>query len=120
MLKGRHLFKSGHVKIIKHQQRGDNHFFKCHVIASYTFDTKYNVTLIQQKETGKVLEASCDCKASAMRQCNNVAALLFSKILLYIMEIQLHLHKPVMHMEFRKKHINVIQRNVQVLHTARN
>jgi len=44
MLKGRQFFNSGHVKNIKHQQKGSYQFFKCHVMASYSIQTIYNVT----------------------------------------------------------------------------
>ncbi|XP_056023104.1 uncharacterized protein LOC130046326 isoform X2 [Ostrea edulis] len=52
MVKGRQYFASGHVKDIKSIAKGS--------------------------PSGKILDASCDCKASAMGRCNHIASLLFA------------------------------------------
>lgn len=78
MLKGRQYFTSGHVKNIKHQIKDKFHFIKCNVMASYTMKTNYNVCITLTSTSGKVMDAACDCKASAMGRCNHIAALLFA------------------------------------------
>jgi len=75
MLKGRQFFNSGYVKNIKHQQKGSYQFFNCHVMASYSIQTIYNVTLTLQSQTGKVMDASYNCCCSAFclgRLCNSL------------------------------------------------
>ena len=120
MLKGRQFFNSGHVKNMKHQQKGSYQFFKCHVMASYSIQTIYNVTLTLHSQTGKVMDASCDCKASAMRRCNHVAALLFA-----LEDYVIHYGQTVASTSQIctwnvGKKINVTLRHAQMLHIAKN
>ncbi|XP_048730406.2 uncharacterized protein LOC125647675 [Ostrea edulis] len=78
MVKGRQYFASGHVKDIKSIAKGEYFFVKSTVMASYTQQKLYHVTLTLGSPSGKILDASCDCKASAMGRCNHIASLLFA------------------------------------------
>ncbi|KAH3753357.1 hypothetical protein DPMN_187992 [Dreissena polymorpha] len=51
---------------------------KCTVQASYSVQVNYNVSITLHGNSGKVLDATCDCKASAMGRCNHIAVVLFA------------------------------------------
>jgi len=78
MLKGRQYFTSGHVKNIVNISKGKHFFIKANVMGSYTQNQTYYVSVTLASTSGIVLDASCDCKASAMGRCNHIAALLYA------------------------------------------
>ena len=78
MNKGRQYFISGHVTQVMDQRKENFHFFKAFVMASFTQNKQYHVSITLAIDNAKVLDASCDCKASAMGRCSHVAALLFA------------------------------------------
>lgn len=49
---------------------------KSTVKASYQVKTSYNVQVMVNSETGKILRGTCECKASSLGRCAHVAALL--------------------------------------------
>ncbi|KAL5021309.1 hypothetical protein ScPMuIL_000464 [Solemya velum] len=76
--KGRQFFLSGHVNDIQDIRKNDFYFLKAKVMPSYSQTSPYNVSVTLNMTTASVVDASCDCKASAMGRCNHVAALLFA------------------------------------------
>ncbi|KAL5005873.1 hypothetical protein ScPMuIL_017031 [Solemya velum] len=78
MSKGRQFFLSGHVNDIQDIRKNDFYFLKAKVVPSYSQTSPYNVSVTLNMTTASVVDASCDCKASAMGRCNHVAALLFA------------------------------------------
>lgn len=78
MSKGRQFFLSGHVNDIQDIRKNDFYFLKAKVMPSYSQTSPYNVSVTLNMTTASVVDASCDCKASAMGRCNHVAALLFA------------------------------------------
>ncbi|KAL5015323.1 hypothetical protein ScPMuIL_009593 [Solemya velum] len=78
MSTGRQFFLSGHVNDIQDIRRNDFYFLKAKVMPSYSQTSPYNVSVTLNMTTASVVDASCDCKASAMGRCNHVAALLFA------------------------------------------
>lgn len=75
MLKGHQYFVSGHVEILQDNFESDQYFLKSSVMASFTQQVFYNESKTLATPSGKVLDASCDCKAAAM--CNHLASSLF-------------------------------------------
>ena len=78
MLKGRQYFASGHVKNMNDNSREGHYFLKATIMASYTQNVVYHASLTLATPSGKVKDASCNCKASSMGRCNHIAALLFA------------------------------------------
>ncbi|KAL5013946.1 hypothetical protein ScPMuIL_008216 [Solemya velum] len=76
--KGRQFFLSGHVNDIQDIRKNDFYFLKAKVMPSYSQTSPYNVSVTLNMTAASVVDASCDCKASAMGRCNHVAALLFA------------------------------------------
>ena len=78
--KGKLFFTSGHVQNIKDcKSKCDNFYFlKSKVLASMRKDVKYDVTCTLSTSSGFIVDASCNCKASAMGRCNHICALLFA------------------------------------------
>lgn len=66
---------SGHLKNIVNVLKEKHFFIKGNVMASFTQNQTYRVSLTLASPSGKVLDASGDCKASAMGRCNYIAAL---------------------------------------------
>ena len=53
-------------------------FLKGLVMASFTQNKHYNVSITMAVNNAKGLDASCDCKASAIGRCSHVASLLLA------------------------------------------
>ncbi|XP_060588673.1 uncharacterized protein LOC132744083 [Ruditapes philippinarum] len=115
LMKGRQYFRSGHVKDIKHISKDGIQFIKCIVQASYSVKQHYNVSITLHGNSGKVLDASCDCKASAMSRCNHIAALLFA-VDDYILEYVHHIASTSKLCSWNKGRKN--KRDPQPCHTA--
>ena len=77
MRKGRYYFTSGHVTDIHDNSNAEFYFLKSVVRASYK-QQQYHVSLTLSKYNCKVVDSSCECKASAMGRCSHVAGLLFA------------------------------------------
>lgn len=77
MRKGREYFRSGFVSDINDCSSRDFYFVKAHVQASYRQNT-YNVTVTLKSPSGDVVDASCECVASAMARCSHIASVLFA------------------------------------------
>ena len=79
MRKGRFYFTSGHVTDIEDATNANKtyYFLKCLVRASYR-QQQYRVTITLASETSKVVDSTCECKASSMGRCSHVAGLLFA------------------------------------------
>jgi hypothetical protein len=54
----------------------DHYFAKCKVRASFEKDTEYNVTVTLSQHSSAVIDATCDCKQSALGRCSHIAAFL--------------------------------------------
>ncbi|KAL3891606.1 hypothetical protein ACJMK2_003861 [Sinanodonta woodiana] len=70
MLKGRQYFTNNY--------KDDHYFLKASVMASYTQQVVYHVSVTMATPSGKVRDASCDCKASSMGRCSHISSLLFA------------------------------------------
>lgn len=77
MKKGRYFFLKGHVENMLDKYKNECYFLKSTVMARYEVKM-YHVTITFDIKVGKVLDTSCDCRASAMCRCNHLAALLFA------------------------------------------
>ena len=78
--RGKTYFDSGHVKNMADALtvQESYYFAKATVLASYKIEKQYPVNVMLHSKTGDVLDAKCQCKASAVSLCSHVAALLYA------------------------------------------
>ena len=75
--KGREFFKSGFITELQDCTVSIYYFVKASVYASYKKDL-YHVTVTIRSPDGNVVNASCECAASAMARCSHIAGVLFA------------------------------------------
>jgi len=80
--RGRTYFSSGHVQdlfVCDTVSTGDYFFLKGRVRQSMG-DGMYNVTMTLSLNSGFIVDATCDCKASALGRCSHVTGVMFALI----------------------------------------
>ena len=76
MRRGQLFVDSGHVKNVSDILNNDCYFIRAEVLPSMRNDPPKHVHVCLSCKSGSVLDASCDCKASALGRCSHVSALL--------------------------------------------
>ncbi|XP_044597969.1 uncharacterized protein LOC123274428 [Cotesia glomerata] len=76
--RGKLYVESGHVFEIFEGVTSDQMFcMKCKIQASYKAKEIHQVSVMINPLTARVIQGTCDCKASSMGRCSHVAALLY-------------------------------------------
>lgn len=68
--------KSGHVQNVEDNTCGSMYYLRAKVMSSYKSNTTYNAYIILN-EKSKIADSGCQCKASELKNCFHVIALLF-------------------------------------------
>ena len=76
MRRGQQFVDSGHVKNVSDTLNNDCYYVRAEVLPSMRSDPAKHVYVCLSCKSGSVLDASCDCKASALGRCSHVSALL--------------------------------------------
>lgn len=76
MRRGRILFTSGHVQELEDNLENGLYYLRSNVNASFK-DIIYNVVIVLTNDS-KVIDASCQCKASESKSCSHIIALMFT------------------------------------------
>ncbi|XP_052130805.1 uncharacterized protein LOC127751372 isoform X1 [Frankliniella occidentalis] len=83
--RGRKYLRSGRVLTVTDAKQGKHYFLKSQVHASFRGELHF-VTATVCCQTGDICDASCTCKASALRRCGHIAAVL----LLVAKHVEIH------------------------------
>ena len=73
--RGDQFFRSGHVTCMRDNRTNKYYYVKAKVLASMK-QVLYNVQVTLSVDSGFVVEASCECKSSALGRCSHVGAVL--------------------------------------------
>lgn len=76
MRRARILFTSGHVQNLEDNMNNGLYYLRCKVNASYR-DNIYTVAVILGTDS-KVINASCECRASESKSCSHIIAIMFA------------------------------------------
>ena len=74
MRRGQQFVESGHVQNVSDTLSNEFYFIRAEVLPSMRNDPPKHVHVCLSCKSGSVLDASCDCKASALGRCSHVSA----------------------------------------------